>query len=125
MWVARPGQEDTRRRNHPPVCVTPGPVLDDGRSGLKRASAQFGTAEIHVYATLAPCLQLGPLQIREHPGPLRWTIMGAVNPHAIHSIDHQVTNQSEVTCRIGRHGHHNPHGTVLRWWAQKSVSVAT
>jgi len=95
------GSEDTAAN------VASGPRLDDGRSRLNGAGAEFGTSDIHKQPAIASRFLTSFLKIANHAEPGFGFVMGTVDAHAIHAIADEVAHQCIVRGGVCGHGDHD------------------
>src|SRR5574338_744828 len=97
--------------------------LDNLWSGFHRTSPQLWPGEIHEHLTASARLLSGAARMLDHLLPNLDVVVGAVNTHAIHSIQHQLVNEFIISRRLGWHGDHYSNRTVSWVWTEQFFGV--
>ncbi len=112
--AARRCQPYARGGRNPPIRIALGTNLDHRRTGLQRAGAQLGAAEIHRHEARPAERTAGSSKMLDHPGPHVRVVMGAVDPHAVHAVANELVHEGVVASGFRRHRDHDAHAAIGR-----------
>ena len=97
--------------------------LRTGTSGSTGPVRSFGPPRSISTRQRRPVSPARPAQVLDHPRPDLGVVVGAVDPHAVHAVREQVTNQSGVLGSLARHRHHHAHAAAGGRGAEQRVRV--